>query len=78
MQYNLFASDADLQRGIERVRGPYGDKHACGTKPLLCFVGADGVASIIWADKNADVLAFMWRDDGNLEALYESWPKVMP
>jgi hypothetical protein len=77
VQYNLFASDADLRQSIARVQRRYGDKHECGTKPLLCFVGADGVASIVWADQNADVLAFTWRDDGNLEALYESWPKVM-
>jgi hypothetical protein len=76
VQYNLFASDADLRQGVARVQSRYGDKHECGTKPLLCFVGGDGVASIIWADEDADVLAFTWRDDGNLDALYESWPKV--
>jgi hypothetical protein len=76
VQYNLFASDADLRQGEANVRRRYGDKHECGTEPLLCFVGADGVASIIWVDEDADILAFTWRDDGNLDALYETWPMV--
>ena len=71
LQYNLFASSADLQKGIERVKARYGSgSHECGSKPLLCFV-RDGVASIVWTD--GDMLSFAWRDDGNLDALYESW-----
>ena len=73
LQYNLFASDADLERGITRVQSRYGSRHECGTKPLLCFV-KDGTASIVWTE-DPDVLAFAWRDDGNLDALYESWSK---
>jgi hypothetical protein len=72
LQYNLFASTADLQAGVARVKERYGsDSHECGTKPLLCFV-RDGVAAIVWT-KNPDILSFAWRDDGNLDALYESW-----
>jgi hypothetical protein len=71
LQYNLFASSADLQQGVESVKERYGDSHECGTKPLLCFV-QDGVASIVWTT-GSDILAFAWRDDGNLDALYESW-----
>ncbi len=41
-------------------------------KPLLCFV-RDGEADIVWIDERANVLAFAWRDDGDLDALYESW-----
>lgn len=71
LQYNLFASKADLRRGIERVKARYGSRsHECGSKPLLCFV-RDGTASVVWTD--GDMLAFAWRDDGNLDALYESW-----
>jgi hypothetical protein len=72
LQYNLFASSADLQQGIASVKDRYGsDSHECGTKPLLCFV-RDGTASIIWTE-GSDILSFAWRDDGNLDALYESW-----
>jgi hypothetical protein len=73
LQYNLFASDADLEQGITRVQSRYGSRHECGTKPLLCFV-KDGTASIVWTE-DPDILAFAWRDDGNLDALYESWSK---
>jgi len=61
---------------VAEVKARYGNKHECGTEPLLCFVGDDGVASIVWVDEDADVLAFTWRDAGNLDALYESWPNV--
>jgi hypothetical protein len=77
VQYNLFASDADLRRGVARVTKRYGSKHACGSEPLLCFVGDDGVAAIVWTDAGADVLSFAWRDDGNLDALYESWTEAI-
>ena len=75
LQSNLFASNADLQQGVESVKERYGDSHECGTKPLLCFV-QDGVASIIWT-AGSDILAFAWRDDGNLDALYESWNEAI-
>ena len=53
------------------MKARYGSgSHECGSKPLLCFV-RDGVASIVWTD--GDMLSFAWRDDGNLDALYESW-----
>ena len=74
LQYNLFASGVDLRQAVSRVRQRYGDRHECGSKkPLLCFVQQDGTASIVWTDERADVLSFAWRDDGNLDALYESW-----
>ena len=76
LQYNLFASDADLNQGITRVRNRYGSPaHECGSKPLLCFV-RDGTASIVWKE-DPDILSFAWRDDGNLDALYESWTKAI-
>jgi len=76
LQYNLFASNADLRQGVESVKERYGsDSHECGTKPLLCFV-QDGVASIIWT-RGSDILAFAWRDDGKLDALYESWNEAI-
>jgi hypothetical protein len=35
LQYNLFASDADLKHGIQRVKKRYGSRtHVCGSKPL--------------------------------------------
>ena len=72
LQYNLFASHADLQRAVGSVRRRYGDRHECGPRPLLCFV-RDGTASIVWTDQPANVLSFAWRDGGKLDALYESW-----
>jgi len=76
LQYNLFASHADLQQGIARVQQRYGrGSHECGTKPLLCFV-RDGVASIVWTE-GSDILSFAWRDDGKLDALYESWNEAI-
>jgi hypothetical protein len=77
LQYNLFASDADLGRAVASVQKRYGKSTGkCSSEALLCFV-RDGVASIIWADKSADVLSFAWRDDGNQDALYESWRKAI-
>jgi hypothetical protein len=76
LQYNLFASDADLKQGIQRVKKRYGSRtHVCGSKPLLCFV-RDGVASIVWTE-DPEILSFAWRDDGNMDALYESWGKAI-
>lgn len=40
---------------------------------LLCFVGDDGVAAIVWTDKLLDVMSFAWRDDGKLGALFDAW-----
>jgi len=77
LQYNLFASDTDLRKAVAVVRKRYGSRHDCGPKPLLCFVGDDGVASVVWTDEGADVLSFAWRDDGNLDALYESWAQAI-
>jgi hypothetical protein len=75
VQYNLFASDVDLRNAVARVKERYGNNTGqCGSRPLLCFV-RDGVASIVWTDERADVLSFAWRDDGDLDALYQSWEK---
>jgi hypothetical protein len=77
LQYNLFASDADLRKAVARVNERYGKSTGqCGSRPLLCFV-RDGVASIVWTDERADVLSFAWRDDGDLDALYQSWGKAI-
>jgi hypothetical protein len=40
---------------------------------MLCFVGDDGVAAIVWADPEVDILSFAWRDDGKLAELYDAW-----
>ena len=73
LQYNLFASGADLGKAIAKVQDRYrSSTHQCGSKPLLCFI-RNGEADIIWTDQHANILAFAWRDDGNLDALYESW-----
>ena len=76
LQYNLFASDLELRHDVARVRKLYGDKHECGTKPLLCFEQSSGEADIVWIDEPANVMGFAYRDDGHLDALYESWRKI--
>ena len=76
LQYNLFASDVELRQDVARVRKLYGDKHECGTKPLLCFEQGSGEADIVWIDPAANVMGFAYRDDGHLDALYESWRKL--
>jgi hypothetical protein len=76
LQYNLFASDLELRRDVARVRKLYGDKHECGTKPLLCFQQSSGEADIVWIDAPANIMGFAYRDDGHLDALYESWRKI--
>ena len=42
---------------------------------MVCFVGDDGVASIVWTDDELDVMTFAWRDDGKLDALYDAWTR---
>jgi hypothetical protein len=54
----------------------YGDKHECGPKPLLCFEQSSGEADIVWVDEPASIMGFAYRDDGHLDALYESWRKI--
>jgi hypothetical protein len=76
LQYNLFASNLELRRDVARVRKLYGDKHECGTKPLLCFEQSSGEADIVWIDAPANIMGFAYRDDGHLDALYESWRKI--
>jgi hypothetical protein len=78
LQYNLFASDVELRQDLTSVRRRFGDKHECGSKPLFCFVQDSGQASIIWIDEPKRMLGFAWRDDGNLDALYESWNEIAP
>ena len=76
LQYNLFASDVELRQDVDRVRKVYGDKHECGPEPLLCFRQSSGEADIVWIDAPANVMGFAYRDDGHLDALYESWRKI--
>lgn len=76
LQYNLFASDVELRQDVTSVRRRFGDKHECGSKPLFCFVQDSGEADIIWIDEPKRMLGFAWRDDGNLDALYESWKEI--
>jgi hypothetical protein len=76
LQYNLFASEVELRQNVANVRKRYGDKHACGKKPLLCFVQDNGEADIVWIDEPNRIMAFAYRDDGNLDALYESWREI--
>ena len=40
---------------------------------LLCFVGDDGVAAIVWTDRLLDVMSFAWREDGELAGLFDAW-----
>jgi len=77
LQYNLFASDVELRQDVDRVREVYGDKHECGPKPLLCFRQSSGEADIVWVDAPANIMGFAYRDDGQLDALYESWRKIV-
>ena len=76
LQYNLFASDVELHQDVASVRKRFGDKHECGTKPLFCFVQDNGEADIVWIDEPKRIMGFAYRDDGNLEALYESWREL--
>lgn len=76
VQYNLFASDVELRQDVDRVRKLYGDRHECGPKPLLCFRQSSGEADIVWIDAPANIMGFAYRDDGQLDALYESWRKI--
>jgi len=86
LQYNLFPSGADLDGGYAAVKERYGIDGSGGTcdegdyegeyldaGSLLCFVGDDGVAAIVWSDPNVDILSFAWRDDGKLPELYDAW-----
>ena len=63
LQYNLFTSTPELAAG-----GAYEPGGS-----MLCFVGDDGVASIVWTDDELDIMTFAWRDDGKLDALYDAW-----
>ena len=76
LQYNLFASDVELRQDVESVRKRFGDKHECGTKPTFCFVQDNGEADIVWIDEPKRIMGFAFRDDGNLDALYESWKEI--
>lgn len=76
LQYNLFASDVELQQDVASVRKRFGDKHECGSKPLFCFVQDNGQADIVWIDESKRIVGFAFRDDGNLDALYESWKEI--
>lgn len=87
LQYNLFTSTPELAAGFEEVRQRYGLENADGAScpdgnfagayepggSMLCFVGDDGVASIVWTDDELDIMSFAWRDDGKLDALYDAW-----
>lgn len=87
LQYNLFTSTPELAAGLEEVRQRYGLEDADGAScpdgnfegayepggSMLCFVGDDGVASIVWTDDELDIMTFAWRDDGKLDALYDAW-----
>jgi hypothetical protein len=86
LQYNLFPSGADLEGGYAAVKDRYGvegsgdvcpdgdyDGEYLGAGGLLCFVGDDGVAAIVWSDPEVDILSFAWRDDGKLPELYDAW-----
>jgi hypothetical protein len=88
LQYNLFSSTTELATGFEEVKERYGlaGDAPGGSCPegrfegeyvpggsLICFVGEDGVAAIVWTDDELDVMTFAWRDDGNLPALYDAW-----
>lgn len=88
LQYNLFSSETELAAGFEEVKARYGlagetpggscaegrfeGEYVPGGS-LICFVGEDGVAAIVWTDDELDVMTFAWRDDGNLRALYDAW-----
>jgi hypothetical protein len=87
LQYNLFPSTPELADGFEKVRHRYGLENADGAScpdgnfegpyapggSMVCFVGDDGVASIVWTDDALDIMSFAWRDDGKLDALYDAW-----
>jgi hypothetical protein len=87
LQYNLFTSTPELADGFEDVRQRYGLENADGAScpegnfegayepggKMVCFVGDDGVASIVWTDDELDIMTFAWRDDGKLDALYDAW-----
>jgi hypothetical protein len=67
LQYNLFASDSELQRAFAAAKARYGQQG-----DVLRFVD-HGSASIVWTDTKHDILAFAWRDDKDLPALYDAW-----
>jgi hypothetical protein len=87
LQYNLFTSTPELADGFEDVRQRYRLENADGAScpdgnfegpyepggQMVCFVGDDGVASIVWTDVELDIMTFAWRDDGKLDALYDAW-----
>jgi hypothetical protein len=87
LQYNLFTSTPELADGFEEVRQRYGLENPGGAScpdgnfegpyepggRMVCFVGDDGVASIVWTDDALDIMSFAWRDDGKLAALYDAW-----
>jgi hypothetical protein len=77
LQYNLFASDVELRQDVASVRKRFGDKHECGAKPTFCFVQDNGEADIVWIDEAKRIMGFAYRDDGNLDALYESWKEIV-
>jgi hypothetical protein len=57
--------------------GPFEGEYRAGNRVagrLLCFVSEDdGVAAIVWTDRLLDIMSFAWRDDGELEALFDAW-----
>jgi hypothetical protein len=86
LQYNLFASTGELEDGFAEVKERYGVRGSgatCadgeyegpyrGSGTMLCFVGDDGVAAVVWTDPEVDILSFSWRNDGKLAELYDAW-----
>jgi hypothetical protein len=40
---------------------------------VLCFVNPGSEAAIVWTHGELDIVSFAWREDLNLEALYDAW-----
>jgi hypothetical protein len=87
LQYNLFASPAELRTAYQDVKGRYGLDRASaegscaqgyfegdyrGRGSMLCFVDST-VASIVWTDDDLEILTFAWRNDGLLPELFDAW-----
>ena len=86
LQYNLFASTGELEDGFAEAKERYGvdgSGASCaegdyegpyrGDGAMLCFVGDDGVAAVVWTDPEVDILSFSWRNDGKLPELFDAW-----
>jgi hypothetical protein len=70
LQYNLFASDSELQKAFAAAKARYGRQGN-----VLRFVD-HGSASIVWTDTKRDILAFAWRDDADQQALNDAWSVI--